>query len=152
MCSEVPSFHKVFCFQVQQKYLELHYVVHETSVLRCHTAKHLQNWKIQLHSYKVYQKNYFCIVTIIFVQKLHQFLQFFWTCILRSHPRNYSWSNSLLLTEIPSEYKKTYFGEAAKECHFTLKQTQLPQTISIKIQLLFFWDEHFVFPLPLCHR
>ena len=90
MCGEVPSFQKVFCFQVQRKYLELYYVVHKTSVLRCHTAKHLQNWKIQLHSYKVYQKNYLCIVTIIFVQKLHQFLQFFWTCILRSHPKNYS--------------------------------------------------------------
>ena len=49
---------------------------------------------------------------------------------------------TVLLTEIPSEYNKILLEEAAKECHFTLKQTQLFQTISIKYSSLF-WGPTF---------
>ena len=45
--------------------------------------------------------------------------------------------------------KRIIWGEAAKECHFTFKQTQLSQTISIKIQLPFFRDRQSAVPLCL---
>ena len=45
--------------------------------------------------------------------------------------------------------KKILFGEVAKECHLACKQKQLSQTISIKIQLPLFWDQHSAVPLPV---
>ena len=45
--------------------------------------------------------------------------------------------------------KKVLWWEVAEECHFTFKQTQLSQTISMKIQLPFFWDQHSAVPLPV---
>ena len=45
--------------------------------------------------------------------------------------------------------KKYLFGEVAKERYLTCKQKQLFQTISIKIQLPLFWDQHSVVPLPV---
>ena len=45
--------------------------------------------------------------------------------------------------------KKFIFGEVAKECYLTCKQKQLSQTISIKIQLPFFCDQHSAVPLPV---
>ena len=43
--------------------------------------------------------------------------------------------------------KKIILGEVAKECYLTCKQKQLSETISIKIQLPLFRDQHSAVPL-----
>ena len=45
--------------------------------------------------------------------------------------------------------KKILLEEVAKECYFTCKQKQLSKTFSIEIQHPFFWDQHYVVPLPV---
>ena len=45
--------------------------------------------------------------------------------------------------------KKIIVREVAKECYLTCEQKQLSQTISTKIQLPLFWDQHFAVHLPV---
>ena len=44
-------------------------------------------------------------------------------------------------------YLKNPLGEVVKECYLTCEQQQFSQTISMKIQLPLFWDQHSTVPL-----
>ena len=63
------------------------------------------------------------VILFTFVQKLISYSSFSRPAFCGPTQKTMYKGTVYLMTEIPSEYKKTFLGEAAKECHFTFKQT-----------------------------